>query len=271
VKAKLLAPAKINLYLKVLAKRADGYHDIESLVVPVSLCDLVCVERVGEGIEVLCNHPDCPDGEENLVYRAVEWFFEVSGRSDGVRVSIDKRIPVGAGLGGGSSDAAAVIKALELLFDFKLDSSQRALAAFDVGADVPSFFVSGAKVIRGIGERVEPVGYDGHRWFVLVNPRFQVSTASVYERFSLSLTRQKSENKIKVKGASGRNDLRDTVVELYPEVGEVMKGMEGLGFDPCVSGSGPTCFAPLESLEQVGEVLSFAKRRGCKAYVVHYI
>ncbi|HDH97033.1 MAG TPA: 4-(cytidine 5'-diphospho)-2-C-methyl-D-erythritol kinase, partial [Proteobacteria bacterium] len=83
---RLLAPAKINLYLKVLARREDGYHDIESLVLPVSLCDLVCVERTGSGIEVRCDHPGCPDGEGNLAHRAARWFFDVSGISGCVRI-----------------------------------------------------------------------------------------------------------------------------------------------------------------------------------------
>ncbi len=271
MRVRLLAPAKINLYLKVLARREDGYHDIESLVLPVSLCDLVYVERTGSGIEVRCDHPGCPDGEGNLAYRAAGWFFDVSGISGCVRIDIRKRIPVGAGLGGGSSDAAAVIKAMELLFDFELEPELKRRAAFDIGADVPSFFVQGAKLVRGIGDIVEPVEYRGPRWFALVNPPIEVSTASVYETFSLSLTRQKSENKMKAQGAFGKNDLEEVVIGLHPEVGEAMEEMREHGFVPCISGSGPTYFVPLDSPEQASGILRAARQRNYRVYVVHNI
>lgn len=271
MKVKILAPAKINLYLKVLGKRPDGYHEIESLVVPVSLCDLVEVERTEKGIEVFCDSPDCPSGERNIAYRAAEWFFEISKASGGARIFIRKRIPVGAGLGGGSSDAASVIKALGLLYKFKLDLQDRTRLGFEVGADVPMFFVEGAKIIRGIGELVEPIKYDGPRWFALVNPRFQVSTAEIYSRLSLPLTRNNLKNKINIKELLWKNDLQDVVSQLDVRVYELIKDIEGLGFKVCVSGSGPTCVAPLDSPNQADKILKVAIQRDCRVYIVHNV
>ena len=271
MKVKLLAPAKINLYLHVVGKRPDGYHDIESMVVPISLCDTVEVERKDEGLEVASDNPDCSCGENNIAYKAAAWFFKASGIAGGAKIFIEKNIPIGAGLGGGSSDAATTIEALELLYKFKLDDSLRARLAFDIGADVPMFFVEGAKIIRGIGERVEPVKYSGLKWFVLVNPRFGVSTEQIYRQLSLSLTQKSLKNRIDSENYLERNDLQDAVIKLHPEVGELIEGINNLGFKARVSGSGPTCFAPLDSPSQAGKILNMTAQRGYRVYVVHNV
>jgi 4-diphosphocytidyl-2-C-methyl-D-erythritol kinase len=177
----ILAPAKLNLFLEVLARRPDGYHEIESLMVTVDLHDtLTFTEIDGESIELICDDRRLPTGSENLVVKAAERLKAATGCHRGARVTLTKVIPAQAGLGGGSSDAAATLVALDRIWDLETPASRLDAVAGEIGSDVAFFLHAPAAICRGRGERVEPVALPKPLYFVLVAPDFGVSTAEVY-------------------------------------------------------------------------------------------
>jgi len=192
------APAKLNLFFEVLAKRSDGYHEIETLMCPITLCDtLYFQEEENEQVELECERvrgsagsggvaaeqaaaDQLPEGCENLVVRAVELLRQRAGERRGARLRLVKRIPIAAGLGGGSSDAAAALRAANEGWDLGFSLDELAALAAELGSDVPFFLAGGAAVCRGRGERVEPVSECGTLDFVVVRPPAGLSTAVVY-------------------------------------------------------------------------------------------
>ena len=180
--ATFLAPAKINLSLRVFGRRPDGYHEIRSVMVPLSLHDTVSVEATQGGIEVETGDPELPGDRSNTCFRAAEAFRQRTGRPDGVRIVLTKRIPREAGLGGGSSDAAAVLKGLSALTGIDLAGEGWTETAASVGADVPFFLAGRPALAEGIGERLTPVEWRLPCFAVIVKPPFGSSTREGYER-----------------------------------------------------------------------------------------
>lgn len=179
-----LAPAKINLSLRVLGRRADGFHDLESLMCPVSVFDTLDVTlRAEGGLEFTCDDPTLPLGEDNLVVRAARLFCAACGVEPHARIALKKEIPHGAGLGGGSSDAATTLLALDRLFETKLSREALAAMAADLGSDIPFFIYQSAAMIRGRGERAEPVGFAHALPLLLIKPPFGVPTPWAYSRW----------------------------------------------------------------------------------------
>jgi 4-diphosphocytidyl-2-C-methyl-D-erythritol kinase len=175
------APAKVNLFLEVLAKRPDGYHDIATLMVAVSLYDTLEFKEDATGsIRLECDQPDLPTGPDNLVCRAAELLRQRCGVRRGARIHLSKRIPLAAGLAGGSSDAAAALAGLNELWALGLSPGQLAGLGADIGSDVPFFFATPAAWCTGRGERVTPVSLGRALQFVLVCPPVGLSTAEVY-------------------------------------------------------------------------------------------
>src|SRR5882672_4938084 len=152
----VLAPAKINLSLKILARRSDEFHEIETLIAPISLYDEIKIERRSskQGIEFRCNDPSVPRGDDNLAVRAARAFFKKMKIKSGVMIELKKKIPHGAGLGGGSSDAASTLMALNDLFETKLSREALAEMAEPLGSDVPFFLFQSEAVCKGHGEMV---------------------------------------------------------------------------------------------------------------------
>ena len=174
------APCKINLHLRVLDRRADGYHDIESVFQLVSLADGLSVSIAGDSGECRVVSPCMELPPVNTVSRAVELFREETGVREGLRIDLDKRIPSGAGLGGGSADGAAVLFALDRLFGTALDRAVMARMAAVIGSDVPFFLEGAAAIVEGRGERVTPVAAREDLYGVLVWPDVHSSTAEAY-------------------------------------------------------------------------------------------
>ena len=167
-----IAPAKLNLGLRILGRRPDGYQDIVSVLLTVDLCDRLVFTPAPPGeTRVFCDNPDLPGGPENLVHRAVEILRRATGAGHGVRVDLNKRIPMGAGLGGGSSNAATALRALDRLWGLDLRPERLAALAAELGSDVPFFLTGGTAVVTGRGERIRPVDWEGDFWYVLVYPR----------------------------------------------------------------------------------------------------
>jgi len=178
----VLAPAKLNLFLEVLARRPDGYHEIESLMVTVDLYDTLTVTALDSGAIVLeCDDPTLPTGSANLVVKAASRLKAATGCARGARLALTKVIPAQAGLGGGSSDAAATVRALDRIWNLGMSAGQLDAVAAEIGSDVPFFLHGPAAVCRGRGERVQPMTLRQPLHFVLAAPHVGVSTADVYQ------------------------------------------------------------------------------------------
>ena len=182
------APAKINLTLEVRGKRADGFHEIETLMAPISLADTLTIDRTdGGGIAFTCSDASLPQGDDNLVARAARIFFEHSGIPPGARIHLEKHVPHGAGLGGGSSDAATTLMGLNELFGAGFDTAALSAMAAELGSDIPFFVYRSAAVCRGRGELVEPVAFPHKLPLLLIKPPFGVPTPWAYKHWADSV------------------------------------------------------------------------------------
>src|SRR5215475_4579152 len=181
----VIAPAKINLSLRVLGRRSDGFHEIETFIASISLCDEIKIElRSGKSeIAFRCDDPSVPKGEDNIVVRAAKVFFEEMKITSGVSIVLKKRIPHAAGLGGGSSDAASTLLALDELFDTNLPREALAKVAETIGSDVPFFIFQSAAMCKGRGELVRPVKFRKQLSILLLKPEFSVATEWAYSRW----------------------------------------------------------------------------------------
>ena len=261
-----IAPAKLNIRLKVTGRRPDGYHELVSIMVPVSLFDHLELERTRRGrIRLTCQGLSIPDNEENLVYRVARAFFSRTGLEPGLSVRLTKNIPVAAGLGGGSSDAACTLKALNDMWSNPLTSEELAALSVSLGADIPFFLKNRPCMVRGIGEILEPIEKWPGFWYVIVTPPVQVSTAWVYANLKLKLTTEEYDSIItQLKSGSFdiaeilENDLETVTASNFPVINTIKKSlMDGGAKGALMSGSGPSVFGIFESKDQA---LS-AKRR----------
>jgi len=181
----LLAPAKINLSLEIRGRRADGFHDIQTLMTPISLSDELTITGAAHtlGIDFRCDDPSVATGSDNLVVRAAQLFSRTTGQKIDVTIQLRKKIPHGAGLGGGSSDAAATLLGLNRVYQTNLPVAELARLAAEVGSDVPFFLFQSAAICRGRGEIVEPTKLAGPLSFLLLKPSFGVPTPWAYSRW----------------------------------------------------------------------------------------
>jgi 4-diphosphocytidyl-2-C-methyl-D-erythritol kinase len=259
----LAAPAKINLYLKIIGRRADGYHELQTLMQKIALYDRLELTLTSRpGISLSCPESDLPEDEGNIVYRAAACFLQQqTAYCGGVDIILQKNIPQAAGLGGGSSDAAAVLRALNKLLDFPCNRDELASMGLTLGADVP-FFVNDttAAWATGVGERIDTVVPLQDYLILLVNPSIPVSTKWAYETFALTagknifnLTNSQFDDNEPDLGAIFRsrtirpkelfNDLEQVTVERYPLLNEIKDQLTGSGARAAMmSGSGPTVF-----------------------------
>jgi 4-diphosphocytidyl-2-C-methyl-D-erythritol kinase len=184
----VLAPAKINLSLKILGRRNDGFHELETLIAPISLYDEINIDKgvAGKGVIFRCDDQSVPQGDDNLVVRAAKAFFETTKIEPAIAIELRKKIPHGAGLGGGSSDAASVLLALNELFETKLSREALAEVAEPIGSDVPFFLFQSAALCTGHGEMVVPRKLRRRFSILLLKPAFSVSTAWAYSRWQYS-------------------------------------------------------------------------------------
>ena len=245
------SPAKVNLRLEVLSRRRDGFHNIRTAMVPIDLVDVLDMGLTDdETVRVLCSRDDLPVDERNLAYRAAAVLQKATGSRTGVRIDITKKIPIGAGLGGGSSNAAATLCGINRLLGFPLTQTDLLKLAPEIGADV-SFFVYGRPAVAtGVGERLEPLTGLPRFWFVLVYPGFGVSTQWAYKKVNLWLTN--INNHISMSafpydisnlGEFFVNDLEKGVEEEYPVLRWIKNRLLAVGSAASLmSGSGSTVY-----------------------------
>jgi 4-diphosphocytidyl-2-C-methyl-D-erythritol kinase len=251
-----LAPAKINLCLHVLGKRPDGYHELAMLMQRVSLYDTLRIALVAErGVRVVCKGVELPPGGENIAARAARRMLELSGADCGVEIAIDKAIPVAAGLGGGSSDAAAVLMGLDEMLSTALGKERLMAEGGKLGADVPFFIFKEAAWATGIGDCLETVPSLAPLWYVLVNPGVAVSTAWVYQNLGLTSPGTVARMPGFLETTAGvvrllHNDLEGVTIPRYPVIASLKERLLGLGAaGALMSGSGPTVFGVFEGVE----------------------
>jgi 4-diphosphocytidyl-2-C-methyl-D-erythritol kinase len=244
----VLAPAKINLSLRVVAKRPDGFHEIETLIAPVALYDTIDIEKQNRWIDFNCDDPTLSTRDDNLVVRAATLFLEQVKIKSGLSIKLQKRIPHGAGLGGGSSDAAATLRGLNQLFETNLSSDELANLATAIGSDVPVFISQSTALCKGRGEIVARTILKNKLSLLLLKPEFGVPTSWAYSRWQhsseipgISYAAQTFE------AQSFINDLERPVFEKYVFLAELKKWLlkqPEVGA-ALMSGSGSTVFAVL--------------------------
>jgi 4-diphosphocytidyl-2-C-methyl-D-erythritol kinase len=246
---KKLSPAKVNLHLRVLRKREDNYHDLATLMQKISLYDELEFSPSGRGIEIRCPGTTLPENEDNIVFRAAKKILSHAGCSSGITITIHKKIPVAAGLGGGSSNAASTLLALNELFQLDLRTEELMKIGATLGADVPFFLFHGPAWAFGIGDRLEAAHNIPSFWFVLVNPGFEVSTKTVYENLNLGLTKEIIHYSIPRFWAREYlttglyNDLENVTLKMHPSLGLIKDLLISNGATGALmSGSGPTVF-----------------------------
>jgi 4-diphosphocytidyl-2-C-methyl-D-erythritol kinase len=234
------APAKINLGLQVLGKRPDGYHNLVSLMVPVSLCDELRFSLHQGELELHCPNSDLPTNEENLVYRAAKLVLNECRWDGGVSIELSKNIPEGAGLGGGSSDAAVTLLVVNQLLGSPMDHGDLHRLAAKLGADVPFFLLGRWAVVEGIGDLLSPVENVPILWTVLLYPNFQVSTRWAYE--NLTLTSRANESKFNILGDTYAEEMAASHQKLLDRQGLALEDILPLlvnDFEPLVFGHYP--------------------------------
>ncbi|MBN2467383.1 MAG: 4-(cytidine 5'-diphospho)-2-C-methyl-D-erythritol kinase [Deltaproteobacteria bacterium] len=245
---RILAPAKINICLEILAKRTDGYHEIRSVLCGVELSDAITITPSGKGITVTSNSSQIPLDETNLAYRAARLLMEKTASSFNLTIHLEKHIPVAAGLGGGSSDAAAVMRAINDIYQVKLSYSELMALGAQIGADVPFFLYQGPAVATGIGERLSPLSLSPPFWAVLITPPIPVSTAWAYNHCHPKVSKKPLSHAgtIDLKAAGKDilfNALEEPVIRRYPELAEIKDILDGYGaWGSLMSGSGSTVF-----------------------------
>ncbi len=253
------APGKINLFLRVTGKRADGYHDLISLMCCVGIYDELELAFGQPQTRVFCTHPDVPEDETNLARRAAELFFKNAAIADpGTHITINKNIPVGAGLGGGSSNAAAVLNALNTRFDAPFSTTELHGLARLLGADVPFFLYQKPAIATGIGDILEPFDKLSPLLVVIVYPSIAVSTSQVYKNLNLRLTKNKKKNNYSVFKMDWNrdaprllhNDLEDAACTLCPDIRRAKEALIAHGAaGALMTGSGSSVFGLFNSLE----------------------
>jgi 4-diphosphocytidyl-2-C-methyl-D-erythritol kinase len=271
---RLLSLAKLNLYLEILNKNPDGYHDIESIMQTVSLADTVEVEiSNSEGIYLYSNIPILPNDERNLAYKAAKLFIEKFGWiSRGIQINLEKHIPLASGMGGGSSNAAAVLIAMALLYGIDiLDSALLEIASI-IGSDVPFFFYGGTALAKGRGTNITPLPTLKNIPVLLVVPDIEVSTHWAYRnikipsnpnRIPILLLKLLKRGRISIKELNRLLFNRfSNLVFALPQVLEAKSILESLGLENVsLSGSGPTLFSLMEDKERCDFLASLLREK----------
>lgn len=254
---KLKAPAKINYLLNVIRRRPDGYHDLRMIMQRINLCDEISLSLTDTSeITVTCGSQGVPNGPGNIAWKAARAMLDLSGSAQGASINIVKNIPVAAGLGGGSSDAATVLMGLNQLLDTRLSDQQLMKIGVKLGADVPFFIFKNTALAEGIGERLTAIRNMPNVWILLVNPGVHVSTGWVYK--SLQLTNDSILSTLPEFFGSAKdicnifaNDLETVTIPAFPVIAEIkdlMLKSDAVG--SMMSGSGSTVFGIFETQYQ---------------------
>jgi len=247
---KILSPAKINLFLHITGKRPDGYHDLVTVMCCVSLYDTIFLATRVKKTTVSCSNPEVPEDETNIAFKAADLFFNRLNSQEGVKITIKKEIPVAAGLGGGSSNAAAVFLGLNRSYGYPFSLDDLMAMGTSIGADIPFFLFGKPVLAKGIGEKLEVLNGLSSYKVLLVYPGFGISTAEIYKKFDFGLTKCKKKlkqsllkNYIFDASYDLCNDLETVVIPKYPDILAAKEALLNHGaLGALMSGSGSTVF-----------------------------
>lgn len=273
-----LSPAKVNLHLTVLRKREDGYHDIITLMQRISLYDEMTFAALPSGITVKCPGSSLPEDGGNIVHRAASAYFSYMGYKKGIAITIGKKIPVAAGLGGGSSNAATTLVTLNEMTGASCPREELMKIGKTLGADVPFFIFGKTAWATGIGDCLQAAANIPPLWFLLVNPGIPVSTKMVYESLNLRLTKDAINYSIPaVKIGMGnnvseglKNDLEKVTLARHPILNQLKKLLLSCGAsETLMSGSGPTLFGIFATEEQARKARETLTAKGAGKWWIY--
>lgn len=275
----ILAPAKINLSLDVTGKLENGYHTLEMIMQTISLYDEVVLHNGEAGIEIICDNPLVPVDENNICHKAAIVFFNKTNIPGGVKIELKKRIPQGAGLAGGSADAAAVLKGLNIMYSAGLSMDELLELGLECGADVPFCITGGTCFAEGVGEKLTKLPSFAGINIVVVVPDFAVSTAWVYKNYRMDDPIKHPDSKKLVEAIKKRdlqklaqgtaNVLESVTVVKYPEIEGIKREVKSHGaLGSLMSGSGPSVFGLFENENTAHKAFGALKNRYRNTYMV---
>lgn len=275
------APAKINLTLDVLHKRPDNYHEIEMIMTTVDLADRIGLKATESGIHIESADRFVPNDSRNLAYQAAQLLKDKFGIKSGVIISLDKQIPVAAGLAGGSSDAAATLKGLNQLWQLNLSLDELAELGAQIGSDVSFCVYGGTALAKGRGEIIQELPTPPNCWVILAKPTIGVSTADVYGAFDVTKAEHPNTQAMIEALETGDyqamcdnlgNALESVTLNLYPEVAQIKEQMKKFGADAVLmSGSGPTVFGLVHQEARIPRIYNGLRGFCAEVYAVRLI
>lgn len=266
---KIKAYAKINLALDVVRKREDSYHELEMIMAPIGLHDLIYIDRISHGIEITSNTYKMPTDKKNIMYQVAELLIKRYNIPYGVKIHIYKHIPTQAGLAGGSADGAAVLKAMNTMFHLGLSLEELAMIGKEVGADIPFCIYEEMAMVKGIGEKLEFIDNDFSCFLLLVKPKKGVSTKKSFDM--LDLSHAEHPDILKMKHGIEVNDYQEVIeslgntleapsIDMVGEIQQIKDDMLRLGFDGALmSGSGSCVFGMTQDEDLIDSVYSYFK------------
>jgi len=283
-KIKINSYSKINLTLNILSRREDGYHEIETIMQSINLADQVIITKEKEGIKIKCNHPEVPVNANSLAYRSAEKIINRYGIKKGVKIEIEKKIPLASGLAGGSANSATILIGINKLFSLNLSNEDLRGIGEELGMDVPFFIQNGTALAYQRGEKLIPLSsINPPLWMIILNPGFNISTNWAYNNLDLdSIKREKNNTKAMLKalkeGKSQEiaknlfNSFESLIIKKYPEVGRIKNRLieEGV-LSALMSGSGPTVFGITQNKEEALKIYEKLKPEYKLIWVVHTI
>lgn len=276
--------SKINLTLNILAKRQDGYHNIETIMQSVNLADRIFIKEEKEGIRIKCNHPLVPVDTQSLTYRSAEKILNRYRITKGVKIEINKKIPLASGMAGGSANSASILVGINKLFALNLSNKDLREIGEELGMDVPFCILNGTALAYHKGEKVIPLPLiDPPLWIIIINPGFEIPTKWAYNSLDLDqIKKEKNNIEAMLKALKERelegiaknlfNSFEELVIEKYPEIGKIKDRLTEEGaLGALMSGSGPTVFGIAQNKEQALKIYEKLKPEYKSIWVVNTI
>ncbi|MBV7272371.1 4-(cytidine 5'-diphospho)-2-C-methyl-D-erythritol kinase [Clostridiaceae bacterium UIB06] len=276
------AYAKINISLDVIGKREDGYHLLKMIMQTIDLYDHINIKRLDAGINISCNKPYIPIDDRNLVYRAADIFINTYNIKGGVDIYLKKNIPVAAGLAGGSTDAAAVLKAMRSLYEIDIEDRELMNLGLKIGADVPYCIVGGTALCEGIGEKVTKLTNFKNQILIVVKPSFGVSTKEVYKSLDISKINKHPDTDTLIKNIEEhnlfrvsknmKNVLENVTLRKHTVLKNIKNELISMGaMGALMSGSGPTIFAFFEDMLKAQSCYDRIKKKYKEVFITRTI
>lgn len=276
--------SKINLTLNILAKRQDGYHNIETIMQSINLADRVFIKEEKEGIKIKCNHSQVPIDDQSLAYRSAEKILNRCRVTKGVKIEIDKKIPLASGMAGGSANSASILVGINKLFTLNLSNEDLRGMGEELGMDVPFCIQNGTALAYHRGEKVTSLSpVNPPLWIIIINPGFEIPTKWAYNNLDLNLIKREKNNTkamleaLKGGGARGIaknlfNSFEELIIEKYPEIGKIKDRLiEEGALGALMSGSGSTVFGIAQNEEQALKIYKNLKSEYKSIWIVHSI